>query len=281
MKNSKNFIVYTVVNNEIANIIKQILDDYNFTVESHQIPNNNSLCYITSLIGDEYGTNITIDIETFEEYVRLRIIESTKEFIYSDTYRPISENITYFDIDNLELTSHQRDNIVSYIELVVQNFIDINNGEDGEEEINISDLRTLEGLNLYSNNDFEESIAKFSEAINSNPQNATALGMRGKAYVDIELFDNAISDFKSALDLEPNNIYFHYNLGCAYESKGDYMLAIDSYNSTILLDDKLPDAYLGIAWCYKVLATADPLKSNDYLMLSEEYKIIGDKLKNE
>lgn len=51
----------------------------------------------------------------------------------------------------------------------------------------------------------------------------------GMKYLKKNDYDNAISEFQSALDLMPNKPLYHFNLGLAYDGKGEFGKAIDQF----------------------------------------------------
>lgn len=55
--------------------------------------------------------------------------------------------------------------------------------------------------------------------------------------------DGAISDYNSAIELDPKNPYAYYNRGLAKAAKGDVEGAVADYNRTIELNPKFPPAY--------------------------------------
>lgn len=48
-------------------------------------------------------------------------------------------------------------------------------------------------------------------------------------------YDLAIKEYKKSLDLTPRKPYLHYDLGVAYEFKGDYKKAIEEYKNELKL----------------------------------------------
>ncbi len=79
---------------------------------------------------------------------------------------------------------------------------------------------------------------------------AVAYSNRGMAYRDMDLTDQAISDFTKAIGLNPDFDVAYYNRGNAYGRKALYVQAISDYTKSIQL---APDnfAYTNRAWAHE------------------------------
>src|SRR5262252_9587700 len=63
-------------------------------------------------------------------------------------------------------------------------------------------------------------------------------------------WDDAIANYRHALDLEPNDALSRFNLALALKYKGDTRQAVDEFESTLGLRPKWAEAHfgLGAAW---------------------------------
>ena len=68
---------------------------------------------------------------------------------------------------------------------------------------------------------------------------------RGFSYLDSKQYDQAISDFTKALEINPMLANVHFVRGTAYYYKGQYDQALSDYNKAIELNPRLADAYKG------------------------------------
>ncbi|MEX2574153.1 MAG: tetratricopeptide repeat protein [Balneolaceae bacterium] len=70
------------------------------------------------------------------------------------------------------------------------------------------------GINRFNNEKYQESIAYFSRFIVANPDSTDAIIKRGKAYFKLEKFEDAINDFKLAIQQDSLNseIYYYKSL---------------------------------------------------------------------
>lgn len=72
----------------------------------------------------------------------------------------------------------------------------------------------------------------------------------GSAFYDKEDFENALTVYRSALDLDPNNAKIHCNLGFLYWGKGDIDEAIKEYELAIENDPMYDIAYNNLGVIY-------------------------------
>jgi formylglycine-generating enzyme required for sulfatase activity/uncharacterized protein with PIN domain len=92
------------------------------------------------------------------------------------------------------------------------------------------------GKSYYDNNDFDNAITQFNEAIRLEPNNAEAYFKRGSAYWRKDQIDIAIRDFDNALGLDPNHYWAYMSRGMAYLDKDQYDTAIGDFDTAIRLD---------------------------------------------
>lgn len=72
----------------------------------------------------------------------------------------------------------------------------------------------------------------------------------GNKYKQKGLYDDAISSYKKALQIDPKDAGSHYNLGIAYVKKGLYNEAVLETESALKLDPKLADAHRNLGLIY-------------------------------
>jgi len=69
-----------------------------------------------------------------------------------------------------------------------------------------------EAFALLQQKRFDEALDKLHAAIQSDPQNAGAYGLRGSIYVEKKLWDQAEMDYQTALQLDGKNVQTKFNL---------------------------------------------------------------------
>jgi tetratricopeptide (TPR) repeat protein len=102
-------------------------------------------------------------------------------------------------------------------------------------------------INYFHKKDFVGMINYCNSKIELDKTNYLLFGARGKAFIEMEEFNNAIIDISRALELNPNYALGLYNRGICYYSTDKYDLAIRDLESAKLLNNELDsiDFYLG------------------------------------
>lgn len=92
-----------------------------------------------------------------------------------------------------------------------------------------------QGVALADAGQYDEAITEYTKAIELDPSYAQAYNNRGVAYDNKGQYDLAIADYNKAIELSPNSALFYYNRGFAYSKKGQRDLAISDLNKAIEL----------------------------------------------
>jgi tetratricopeptide (TPR) repeat protein len=103
----------------------------------------------------------------------------------------------------------------------------------------------------------EEGIARWTEVIQRNPNDANAFYQRPLIHDDALDHDLAIPDFSEAIRLAPTNAEFFVSRGGAYDAKHERVCAIRDYDEAIRLDPALALAYLARGRHYLAEGTYD------------------------
>lgn len=98
------------------------------------------------------------------------------------------------------------------------------------------------GLVYECMNDFDMAIADYSAAIRLDPAGVLYYS-RGDMYLRKGDTEQAIADYTEAIRLDPDFADAYFNRGCAYNRKGNYDQAIADYTKTISLDTDYKEAY--------------------------------------
>src|SRR3989338_8732517 len=78
------------------------------------------------------------------------------------------------------------------------------------------------GIAYVNKGQFDQAISDYNKALEINPRYAGAYYSRGVAYDSKGQYDQAISDYNKALELNPMDALAYYNRGVAYYSRKDY-----------------------------------------------------------
>src|SRR5215472_14990284 len=112
-----------------------------------------------------------------------------------------------------------------------------------------SDEHNSRGIELADRGWLDEAIKEFKKAIDLDPESAHAHDNLATVYAEKKLFRDALSEYLTAIRLEPDSATAHYNLACFLSTHGPQM-AIGEYREAIELDPEYPDAHLNLGLTY-------------------------------
>ena len=94
------------------------------------------------------------------------------------------------------------------------------------------------GLDYYREKNYEEAITEFKKAIELDANYAPAYYNLGLLYSeeDVHRRQEAIEEFKKVIDLNPQDRNAHYRLALLYKLQGMYEEAIKEYEKTIEIE---------------------------------------------
>lgn len=101
---------------------------------------------------------------------------------------------------------------------------------------------------LISNQKYEEAINVLTDALKSNSDNVEVLQLRGYCFEHTNNLNSALSDYKKALAIEPQNTETLEKLANTNVMLGNYAEAINQYTSIINQKKKLFIAYKQMAY---------------------------------
>jgi len=107
-----------------------------------------------------------------------------------------------------------------------------------------------QGLKLYYEHKLAEALPFFNKALALDKLCYQALNAKGATYAFQGRYDEGIALINQALDLKPDFVYGHFNLGLANELAGLWDPAIAAYQEALRLDNKDVWSYYGIASIY-------------------------------
>jgi tetratricopeptide (TPR) repeat protein len=118
---------------------------------------------------------------------------------------------------------------------------------DGEEKDEIYlDL----SMEYQAMNDLTSAIRVLNEALESNPNNETAVYELAYCYDQIGNVKRAIKCYEDYLDMNPYSFTTWYNLGNAYSKAEDYEKAAWAYDYSIIINDNFSSAYFNLGNTY-------------------------------
>jgi tetratricopeptide (TPR) repeat protein len=120
---------------------------------------------------------------------------------------------------------------------------------DKKDHIALSDAHNSRGIELADRGWLDEAIKEFKKAIELDPGSAHAHDNLATVYSEKQLWREALQEYLTALRLEPDSATAHYNLACFLASHGADM-AIAEYKEAIQQEPEYPDAHLNLALTY-------------------------------
>ena len=104
---------------------------------------------------------------------------------------------------------------------------------------------------------YDEAISDYSKATELNPEYATAFYNRAIAYANKQSYDNAILDFSKVIGLNPDDSAAYVGRATAYANKKRYDRAISDYTKAIELNPENYGAYYNRSMVYEVMKQYD------------------------
>jgi tetratricopeptide (TPR) repeat protein len=99
------------------------------------------------------------------------------------------------------------------------------------------------GFTHHEEGDYREAIEAYSEAIAKSPKFAMAHTNRGRAYMSLREFDQAIKSFNNAVLAEPSVGEHYYNVAYAYTRIEDWLKAEHFLNIALRKENPQPKMY--------------------------------------
>jgi len=121
--------------------------------------------------------------------------------------------------------------------------------------------------------DPQKAIEYLNNAIQMQPNNASAYNSRGNAYADLRQYRRAIEDYNQAIRLKPDHAYAFINRGDAYYGLGLYRRTIEDCTEALRRKTDSPLAYSNRGKAYARLKNyASAIKDfNEALRLKPDY----------
>ncbi len=98
--------------------------------------------------------------------------------------------------------------------------------------------------------EYDQAISEFNKALEINPRDANAYFNRGLAYHNKGQYDQAISDYTKALEINPGFAEAYNNRGFTCGLKGQFDQAISDLNKALEINPSFALAYNNRGWAY-------------------------------
>ncbi|MCJ1396216.1 Hsp90 cochaperone [Xylographa bjoerkii] len=111
----------------------------------------------------------------------------------------------------------------------------------------MADALKAEGNKAFAAKNFDEAVTKFTQAIELEPENHVLYSNRSGAYASLKNFDRALEDANKTTELRPDWAKGWGRKGSALHGTGDLVGALDAFEEAIKLDPANAQAKSGLA----------------------------------
>lgn len=136
------------------------------------------------------------------------------------------------------------------------------------------------GVRLYDLAKFAEALTEFKEAIKVLPNDAQSHFMQGMSEARLQLYREAVESFKNSVRIKPEWADAQFRLGIVSYVSGRRVLAIDAYTSLVKLNSPLANILFRAIKDEKngdVVATQESL-GDDFWSYSEKPRVAAEKV---
>ncbi|MCZ6701547.1 MAG: tetratricopeptide repeat protein [Ignavibacteria bacterium] len=123
-------------------------------------------------------------------------------------------------------------------------------------------IHLFKGISYIAKGQYNQAISDFNRALEINPKYAEAYNERGVVYDDKGQYDLAISDYTKAIEINPKLAEVYNNRAFAYYAKGQHDLAISDFNRALEINPKFAIAYNNRGLAYYAKGQYDEAISN-------------------
>ena len=115
-------------------------------------------------------------------------------------------------------------------------------GLDRKYAPNLAAVYQLRGYAAATNQQFQDAISDYSEAIKINPQDARIYEQRAAVEMKLNDTDKALADYSEAIKLKPNEVRYYLYRSYIYETKGDIKNSMADTEKVLTLDSNNQEA---------------------------------------
>lgn len=110
--------------------------------------------------------------------------------------------------------------------------------------------RLDQGIDAFVSNDIETSVARFSEALDADPEFQMAHVSRAAAYMRLERPEDALADLDRAIELAPDHARAYHLRGLAHVKLEDNEKALQDFDKAIELNPEYGPAFYSRSMIY-------------------------------
>ena len=105
-------------------------------------------------------------------------------------------------------------------------------------------------VTISRNRDWKDSLTLWSKTVMNSPNSNIAHGSLGRAYQDLGRLEEAIREYKKAIEIFSHDYKAYYNLGVIYDRQGALKEAVANYKRTIVINPAFINAHFNLGNIY-------------------------------
>lgn len=126
------------------------------------------------------------------------------------------------------------------------------NGQISQDEMKADELKLLANQ-YFKDGKYDDALSHYTKAIELNPQVPAYYGNRSFCYMKTEYYGSALEDANKAIDLDKKYIKAYYRRASAYMALGKFKLSLKDYEIVTKFRPKDKDACLKYQECKKIV----------------------------
>ena len=108
-------------------------------------------------------------------------------------------------------------------------------------------------ISLFSQGSFQEALNSSKVLVKNYPTEATLFNIRGACFAELKQFDDAIINYKKALNINPNYAKAHFNLAGTFQDLERLNDAVKSYECALQIEPNYAEAHNNLGNVFKDL----------------------------
>ena len=116
------------------------------------------------------------------------------------------------------------------------------------------------GWSLFQKGQYNDALAEYKKAIDLDDKNYRAIYYSGLAYRQVEKYDLAISSLQKALEIAPKSFEAHYDLGLLYQHNGKFEQALQEFKLAYKLNPGSTEIIYNLGQVYEKMGKIDEAK---------------------
>ena len=195
------------------------------------------------------GDSVTILLNRSVDYFNTAVILNPDS---ASTYTNLG--LTHLALNNLEVairnfeTSLQKEKDPDLAASIANMYLE--RGRKFQKEAQNESGARKDSLQGLSKNGFNKAIVTLEQARQWASENQSIVGLLLDAYIAAGRTDEAMNNFKLAVDKSPNNKLYRYNYGVLLLKAGDHQAAVEQFEAAVVVDPRFEDALYNLGVGY-------------------------------